>query len=90
MDSCHYFLYTAAYRYFFSQKIDGLFRMKVAAVYPQECRVETESVIELDGEEIPVTTEEVYLSLPAAAVHDGMVFVLETKRCHTEAMKQCF
>ena len=43
--------------------------MKVAAVYPQECRVETESVIELDGEEIPATTEEVYLSLPAAAVH---------------------
>ena len=54
---------------FFHKKIDGLFRMKVAAVYPQECRVETESVIELDGEEIPVTTEEVYLSLPAAAVH---------------------
>ena len=50
---------------FFHKKIDGL---------------ETESVIELDGEEIPVTTEEVYLSLPAAAVHDGMVFVLETKK----------
>lgn len=65
---------------FFHKKIDGLFRMKVAAVYPQECRVETESVIELDGEEIPVTTEEAYLSLPAAAVHDGMVFVLETKK----------
>ena len=36
---------------FFHKKIDGLFRMKVAAVYPQECRVETESVIELDGEQ---------------------------------------
>lgn len=65
---------------FFHKKIDGMFRIKVAAVCPQECRVETEDVIEIDGEEIPVTTEEVYLSLPAAAVHDGMVFVLETEK----------
>ena len=75
---------------FFHKKIDGLFRMKVAAVYPQECRVETESVIELDGEEIPVTTEEVYF--PCLPLPFMMVWFLywKQKRCPTEATKRCF
>lgn len=62
----------------FHQKIDGLFREQVTAVHPQPYTEVITQLWEIDGTRKEVLTEEEFLLLPKEAVHDNMVYVLDT------------
>lgn len=62
---------------FFHRKIDSLFRIKV-----QLATIETGSEyvtipVTIDGRETEITREEQFLLLPAEAVRDNMIYVVE-------------
>lgn len=62
----------------FHQNIDGMFREHVAVVNPQPYVEEVQEIWEADGGKREIITLKNYLLIPKDAVHNNMVYMVET------------